>query len=136
MSHTVELLDGLPFPTVLCSMSEPFDTAKETPDSVNESNVILAGIEGDVVYLIIDLSQVNTTLGNLIQGLGAALLPHAELKSDQVFSSRTRLIMIGSNSLVKMASRAAGQDQYGNRHMEFFPTVDEALAFIRQAEKA
>ena len=133
MAHTVLQVNDLPFPTVLVSMSEPFDTAGETPASVNESNTMLAGIEGDPVYLIIDLSHVKSTLGNLMEGLAGALLPHDDLNTDQVFASRTRLIMIGSNALIKLAVRAAGQDQYGNRRMEFFETVDEALAHIRQA---
>ena len=135
MSYKVEQLDGLPFPTILAAMSEPFDTAKETPLSVNESNELLARIDGNPVYLIIDLSQTKTNLSNIMQGLAGALLPHDDLKTDQVFSRRVRLIMIGSGSLMKMAARAAGQDQYGNRHMEFFGTVDEALAHIRQAGK-
>ena len=64
MAHTVEQLDDLPFPTVLAAMLEPFDTPLETPQSVNESNTLLAGLEGDPVYLIIDLSRIKANLGN------------------------------------------------------------------------
>ena len=133
MAYTVEQLQGLPFPTILAQMSEPFDTARETPDSVNESNALLAGLEGDPVYLIIDLSQVKTTLGNIMQGLAGALLPHDGLHTEHVFASRTRMLMVGSSGLVKMAVKAAGQDQYGNHRMEFFETLDAALEHIRNA---
>lgn len=114
-------------------MSEPFDTARETPASVNESDAMLAGLDGDPVYLIIDLSHVKSTLGNIMEGLAGALLPHDDLNTDQVFAARTRLIMIGSSGLIKVAVRAAGQDQYGRHRMEFFETLDEALEHIRQA---
>jgi hypothetical protein len=136
MPYTVQQLDNLPVPTVLATMTEPFDTGKEAPVSIGEVNATLAQIEGDLVYIIIDLSQLNLNLGNLMQGFAMAYLPHEEVRTEHMLDDRVRTLMIGTGEMMKIAVKSLQQDQYGNHHVELFPTVDEALAHIRQARPA
>lgn len=136
MPYTIEQLNDLPYPTVLATMTEPFDSAGDTLRSVNDCNTVLAQTEGDPVYFIINLSQLNLNLSNLMQGLASAFLPHSDVKTDHLFSSRVKSIMIGSGPLMKLAVSSAGQNQYGSRQMELFETLDEALDHIRHAETA
>lgn len=136
MPYIVKEFRDLPVPAVLAQMVEPFDQSHDTLDSVNESDDLLSRIEGDKVFMIVDLSQLKMDLGSLMQGFAAAFLPHDDLRTSNVFADRVSLLMVGSGALLKLAVKAAGQDQYGNRKIELFETLDEALTFIRQAEAA
>lgn len=136
MPFTIEERTDLPAPTVVVTMQEPFDSARDSLLSTGAANSQVAAIEGDLVYVIVDLSQLKLDLSSLMEGFAAAFLPHEGVSMDHVMASRVRTLMIGTGSLMKMAARAAGQEQYGSRQIELFPTLDKALDFIRQPETA
>ena len=107
MPYTIQQLDDMPAPTVLAQMLEPFDQNSDTLSSLSEADRLLAGIEGDTVYLIIDLSLLVVDMGGLMQGFATAFLPNNGVATDHVFASRVRTLMIGSGSRSKPLRRTS-----------------------------
>lgn len=136
MPYTIQQLEDLPVPTVINTISSPLDIAHELPQNINELDTFVAGITGDPVYVVIDMSDLHLNMGDLVQGLASAFSPPEGIETQNVSHNRVKSVIVGANTLLKIAARSAGQDQYGNRQMEWYPTLDEALTHIKQAGKA
>ena len=107
--------------------------ARDIPEIMNAANEALSGIEGNVIYVIADVSQLSLSFGDIVQGLASAFSPSSDVRKVPPYDNRVRAILIGSGTLIRLVAAGGRQDQYGNRQLEVFETLDEALAHIRQA---
>lgn len=133
MPYTIAPIENLPAPAILVTLTDPYDANTEPPRMINEADAAVAQIAGDLVYVVVNPTGVKMNLGLIMSAMAAAFVPHHDISTQHLDAERVRTIMIGSNSLIKMATNATGQDQYGNRKIELFPTVDAALEHIRLA---
>jgi hypothetical protein len=81
------------------------------------------------VYRIIDLTEVqaNVRFGDMVQVMAQETSGAAGSASDP----RMRDVMVSTSDLLKLAAKSMGQQQYLGREIPLFPSVDEALAYIR-----
>lgn len=133
MPYTIQQIDGLPAPTILNTITAPLDVGKDIPEMMGQANAMLKAIDGRVVYVIADVSNLSLSFSDIVQGLASALNPNRDAGSVQWYDPRVRTILIGSGTLLSLVVKSTRQDQYGNRQMELFETLDEALVHIRSA---
>src|SRR5690349_5685979 len=67
MPYQFEILDNLPVPTVLSTVTNPFDAGRDVIPSMRELNSLLGGIEGERVFVVVDQLDMEMTLGNAVQ---------------------------------------------------------------------
>ncbi len=129
MPYSLQPLD-LPAPTLLVEITDPIDPALEGPNMNRDMNDQLGRLEGDRVYLIMDLTQFKLNFGTLVSGLGAVLRPTQGVDTSNIDADRVTVLAVGAGSLTSLLVKSAKQDQYGSRHVMGFKTRDEALAYI------
>jgi hypothetical protein len=133
MPYHFEIIDNLPAPTILSTVTDPFDAVRDIKPSMRDLNDLLASIEGDNVYIIIDQLDMEMSFANAIQVLATVFLPNAEVPTDQLLHNRVRMIVLARSAVAKLGVKSLRQDQYGNRTLELFETREEAFDYIRQA---
>jgi hypothetical protein len=121
MSYAVKLLPGEP--VIIVSFSLPFDSLNDVPEAYTEAAELSQTLR-DTVFLLSDVSAVNLSLDDLINGL--TMLRDALPKTKDY-----RLIGIGSLDMVKRAAQAMWQAQYGSVNVSLFSSLNDALARIR-----
>lgn len=136
MSYTVQQIKDLPAPTIVATLSDPYNAIDEAPQMVNELDRAVAKLAGDPIFVVADLTALSLDLETIIQGLAAAFVPRKDISTQNLDADRVRTIMIGTSSLMKLAAKAGGQDQYGNRSIELYPTLDAALEQIRHTTQS
>lgn len=132
MPFSLQQLD-LSAPTLLVELSDPLDPAREGPNMNRDMNDHLGQIEGDRVYLIMDMTNFKMKFGTLVAGLGAALRPTEGVDTSNIDADRVNVLVVGNSRLVTLLINSAKQEQYGSRHIQGFKTRNEALAHISQA---
>jgi hypothetical protein len=121
VSYDVQLLSGEP--VILVSFSPPFDPLNDVPQAYAKAVELSQSVQ-TMVFLLSDVSTINLSLDDLINGM--AMLKNALPKFKDY-----RFIGIGSSDMVKLAARAMRQAQYGNVDVSLFSSLNDALARIR-----
>ena len=97
---------------------------------LSELDTLLSKIEGDHVYVIVDLTQHTFGFAELVMGLGLLLRQDGGFDISHITDGRVRTLVVGNGSLAKLLASGLKQEQYGSRQTHLFPTRDEALAYI------
>ncbi len=79
------------------------------------------------LYLLYDTRTLKITFGGMVASLAEFTTEGLKILPDLP----VRTVVIGTNELVRLASKAAGQDQYGGHKVVMVETMEEALAHIR-----
>ena len=125
MPYSIQQLD-LSAPVILNELSDPIDPRQDIPMMMGEINTLVTHIEGDRVYIIIDMKQYTMVLGDLVAGMDAAFSSNEHAETPPIFHNRVRTLFVG-NGMVHILVNGMKQDQYGNRQALYFKTRDEAL---------
>src|SRR5690349_6167776 len=96
MPFDIRRLDDMPVPTIVNTITGPLDAANDIPGIMNAANDVLMTIEGDVVYVIADVSGLNLSFGDIVQGLASAFSPSSDVRKVPEYDRRVRTILIGS----------------------------------------
>ncbi len=122
MPATLEKLSDRPI--YLIRYSDPF-----APDQVMSvfSEIGRTADQVQPVYVINDLSQLAMNFSEMMLGMREAALGGPGTAADP----RTRHVLVGSHELLQLTSEALKQEQYGQRNVPLFMTIDEALAYIK-----
>ncbi len=115
-------------PIILYTYSNPYKANEEIQAVIDGATELTAGIPG-TVYAIHDVHNVKVSFSELVSSMGTAIKSFRELKPD--FLERTKTILVGTSSLLKLAADSFNQVQYGELSVELFDTVNEALAYAR-----
>lgn len=126
MSASIERLDNENI--AIARYIQPFNPQQDLSYVKTELEKLLASASG-AFHVIVDLSQINLTFGDLVQSMGETVDPDSEASAKK---GRLVFTLVGSDALIKMAADAYAQDQYGGMKVELFPSVDAALAHVRQ----
>jgi hypothetical protein len=133
MTYTLEIIEDLPFPTLLNTIHNSDDIATEMPRNMKDIDEALARIEGSPVYVIFNQTDMNISLGTLTQGLATIFRPRTPAEASRMLDDRVRLIVVGQGTLMKLAAQGLRHEVYGGRQIEMFETVEEAFDLVRQA---
>ncbi|MGF1505189.1 MAG: hypothetical protein GYB64_00315 [Chloroflexi bacterium] len=114
-------LDDLPvlITTAIPPIEEPYQLVRDLRDYVD---TYLAEHHDPVVYRIVDVSQVDLTLFEGMNGL-------AEDAANA--TDRERFMFVGQSEMVRILADAAAQEQYGAHGARAYSTLDDAMADIR-----
>jgi hypothetical protein len=77
--------------------------------------------------VINDLTQISMNFSDMMLGMREAALGGAGTAADP----RTRHVLVGGHELLQLTADALKQEQYGQRNVPLFMTIDEALAYIK-----
>ncbi len=124
----ITLLPGEP---IMLNRPDPatFSAAKDVPVD-NERMLQLLDASGQPLYLIIDLTNVKVSFSDIVMSMATltkssrAVLRHPNLK---------QIVVVTTFELFSLAAKALKQAQYGGLEAQVFPTLDEALAYVRQS---
>ncbi len=111
---------------ILVAYESPYKVS-ETTESMEVIQQIVEQAVG-VTYLIVDLSRLNMTFSDMVQGLAAST---SGRQGWSVKDPRTRMVVVGANKLIEFGVKAVNQTQYGGINIPLFDTMDEALAYVR-----
>lgn len=113
-----------PRPVFLIRYSDPF-----TPDQVLSIFAEIGQTAEKVqpVFVINDLTQIAMNFSDMMLGMREAALGGPGTAADP----RTRHVLVGGHELIQFTSEALKQEQYGQRNVPAFSTIDEALAYIK-----
>jgi hypothetical protein len=122
MPHTIQRLSNEPI--ILVTYEEPFDYALGFEEIKKAVASTAEGIEGQV-YDIHDVRQLRLNFSKVVTALANALL-------NPILKGRTTTIGVGTGMLFDLATKAAGQKQYGTLNVLIFPTVEEAVNYVHE----
>jgi hypothetical protein len=110
-------------PIVVITYIDPYD-----PDDIAPVFQYIADLAHFVprIYVVDDLSQLDLNAGDLTvtlqqmanAGPGSPSDPHA------------LHMLVGTDEMITFAAEAADQEPYSSLDMAFFPSIDDALAFV------
>lgn len=126
MAQTIKKMPNEPI--IVAKFTEPFDVVADT--SVVAARLQDALSSGsDNVYYIADMSEIKIQFSDLVSGLAQA---YAD-KSSPYSNPRLKTFTVARDELIALGAKAAAeQKQYGNAAVQFYASVDEALAEVRQ----
>lgn len=125
MTYEIKQMENLPI--FVATMSEPHDAIADATGIEKEMHQNIAAVNG-TVYYIPDLSAIKITFSNIVIGLNEAF---KEGSGSFYSNPRVKMLMVGSDEMLRVAADAGSQDQYGNVPIELFATVDEAVAHAK-----
>ncbi|HEC22199.1 MAG TPA: hypothetical protein ENI95_04710 [Chloroflexi bacterium] len=123
MSFTVQRLPNEPILIVTRFDATPSDLLQIFQQSLELSE----DIEG-TVYRIHDISRVDLDFGTMVAGMANA----SEKRKGSMRDPRFQDILVGGHELIRLASAAFQQEQYGNLTIPFFESLEEALDYARK----
>lgn len=127
MTHKFEKLPDEPIGVI--TYSEPVDFQEEPSEIIRA----LIEHEEELQYVIHDIRELKFSFSDLVLGLAASFRPNKpELRSEFGFNT----VVVGSNTLIKLAVQSVRQVQYGGRELLHFDTLDEALTHIKDRLQA
>lgn len=127
MSFETSLLPGEPI--ILMKLHSTFSVAKDTAAS-NASLLELLETANEPLYLVIDVTELKISFSDMVGGMATltkgemAVFKHPNLK---------QIVAVTTSDMIALGAKALGQSQYGEVMAKTFPTLDEALAYVRQA---
>ncbi|NDJ53852.1 MAG: hypothetical protein GYB68_12325 [Chloroflexi bacterium] len=120
MGMEVERLPGEPI--IIGRLLPPMNAAVDAK-AVREESVRLSEDIVGTVYRIIDLTQVELSLFDIMNGLSYDIAASPE---------NHHFIMVGDQEMVRLTAEAAAQEQYGHRQVLAFTSVDAAIRHVRE----
>lgn len=125
MTYSIERLPDEP--VIVVTWLQSTDVAKEAPGEFAEVDALIGPDEK--VFVINDLSALQTNFGGIVTGMAAQVLPQTPgAPSDP----RIHSILIASGALWEMAVKGAKQLQYGGLDIPLVPSREAALAYARE----
>lgn len=128
MTIKVEQLPGEPI--LVATFAEPMDFHEDTPrmfqQFIERRDTDLVGYSR--YYTVIDTTHVRIGFSDIVTTLGESRLASQQRRED----ISVTLILVGSGRLMELATKAVGQNQYGNYGMRLFTSLDEALEIVRE----
>ncbi len=123
MSFTVQRLPNEPILIITRFDATPSDL----PQIFQQSLELSEDIEG-TVYRIHDISRINPDFGTMVMGMANA----SEKREGSMRDPRFQDILVGSHELIRLASAAFQQEQYGGLTIPLFESLEEALDYARK----
>ena len=117
-------------PIIVVTWSNPSDVQKESPQKFVEVDALIGSDEK--VYVIDNLTNVKIDFSTLVSGMAAQRAKVPGAPSDP----RIHSILVGSGVLWELASKGARQFQYGSIDIPLFPSLEAALAHVREKIKS
>ncbi len=126
MTITVSKLpDG---PVIIATYQEPMDWHKEVAGMFEQIFVLRDTFEGcPKYYVVIDVSAVKVGFSEMVLALGEVRAASKKRRPDMPI----QLSMVGSGTLIEFASKALGQQQYGEYQTPLYTSLDTTLDVIR-----
>ena len=126
MTITVEKLPGEPI--VIATYQEPIDWQKEIPEMFEQILVLRDTFEGcPKYYAILDLRAIKIGFSEMVLTMGEARKAGKKRRPDMPVSPS----LIGSGPIIRLASKAMEQQQYGEYRVALYTSLDKALDMIR-----
>ena len=125
MPFAIEKLAGEPI--VRVKVSSPFDVRQDLPQLAQQLHAAFDAEEGPL-WDITDVRDLSIGFGDMVYAMALmtrgelAVLNHPKLR---------RFVVIASSSLLLIAAKALGQQQYGAIPVMICETPDDALAVVR-----
>ncbi|MEM6284674.1 MAG: hypothetical protein AAF787_20970 [Chloroflexota bacterium] len=129
MAYEIKQIDNAPI--WVATYTEPYNAIVDAGAVDAEMTSITAGMEGPIYY-IPDLRATDVNFGQIVEGMAAAFQPGVKSFYND---PRVKILTVGTNELIKMATVAAASKQYGEIDIQIFATPEEAIAHA-QAEIA
>ncbi|MDX1994668.1 MAG: hypothetical protein SF029_19955 [bacterium] len=114
-------------PIVVLEVSSPFDMITDLPAVFADIAKAKAGV-ASLTYCLYDVRNLQITFSDVVMGLAA----HTKGEPGSVSDPTIRVILIGSDELLRLASEALKQEQYGQIALPMYATYDEAIAEARR----
>jgi hypothetical protein len=115
-------------PIIIASYQEPMDWHKDVPGMFEQIFALRDTFEGcPKYYVVIDVSAVKVGFSEMVSALGEVRAASKRRRADMPL----QLSMVGSGALVDFASKALGQQQYGEYRTPLHTSLDKALEIIR-----
>ncbi len=127
MSFEITPLPGEPI--ILTKLYSTFSVARDAAAS-NARLFELLDAVGEPHYLIIDAADIKISFSDMVSGMAAltrgdmAVFKHPSIK---------QIVAVTTSDMLSLGAKALGQSQYGEVMARTFPTLDEALAYVRQS---
>jgi len=122
MTYQVQQLDGKPI--WVSNYHEPYDPSMDAHAVDLEMQSLTADVPGKL-YFIADMRAIDVEFSDIVSGLAEAFKSGVETFYT---NPRVTILTVGTSDLIKMATEAAKQAQYGGVDIKVFPTVEEAVA--------
>ncbi|GEM_PF-6817324 len=118
-------------PNILLSIQHPpFVPATDIADMQLE---IAKGLEREgYLYIISDLSRVNLTLSEIMQGFMQSTDNQAE--GYKAGEEGVEMVIVASSILMRQIAEFYKQEKYSNMNIKIYDTVEKAIAYIEDRE--
>jgi len=117
-------------PIIIATFHDPIDFKAESARMFQQFiDIRDSELEGFThYYTIIHTNGARTGFSDIVLMMGESRIARQQRREDMTIS----LILVGSGALMEMATKAVGQNQYGNYGMRLFTSLDEALEIVRE----
>jgi len=126
MSVEIEHLEDIP--AIIAHFREPFTPNEDIITSIKQTAQILDTTEHKIFYRIDDLSNLNISFSDMVQGMAQSTQKNTPGSS---LDPRLRVILVGSDDFILQIQNFAKQEQYGGMNLSVFATIAEAKKYIR-----
>jgi hypothetical protein len=130
MSFKIEKLPNEPI--IICTLAPNFEPANDYPSFWPQLGKMVEGMEGPI-YRITHLLSTNFNFGQMTVAIGE------ETRSGlpgSLGDPRIRSVLVSQAALAQLAVQSLQQEQYGQRDNPLFGTLEEALAYVREQQRA
>lgn len=112
-------------PILISTMEPPLSPEADVAAIGSELEHFLADM-GAPIHLILDLSEVSLSFSQMVMMMGAAA------SRQHLGDGSVRMVLVGSNPILKLGAESARQEQYGGVHVAWYATREEALTYVRE----
>jgi hypothetical protein len=126
MSHVAEKLPDEPI--VILTIYEDFDFVRENLEIYARLTDLIEGSH-ELVVLIANMLHASIGLNTIISGANfasrgiGAIFHHPSI---------LQVVFVTTSKLVDLAAAGLNSPVFGNLHVKVFPTLDSALAYVRE----
>ncbi len=125
-TFTNEKLPDLP--ALLTTLSAEFRVTRDMAASDAATIALLEQVD-EPVFNVVDVSKLRVTMEDILQGSNrggrgeSAIWHHPRIR---------QTIFISDSKIIQLAARGMNSFSFGNLNIPVFPTLEEALVYIRQ----
>jgi len=126
MTYEIKQINNKPIWVAI--LSEPYNPATDSQGVSQEMASLTEDVQGHIYY-ISDIRSVDVEFSDIVTGLAQAFKSGV-----QTFYTdpRVTIITVATDELVKMATEAVKQEQYGSIDIKMYPSVEEAVAHAEE----
>ena len=104
----------------------PYNPVEHAQAIQKELYAETAEVDG-LIYYVSDYREISIKFTDLVAGLAEVFKPNVKTFFTE---ENVRIVTVGTQELVRLASQAASQEQYGGIEIQIYGDIDSAVQYI------